>query len=178
MRVPRKNIRKFAGVPMMWHPICAAHKSGLFDDVFVSTDDDEIAALAVDCGAKPVMRPFDDGTIGTQEVAACVLDAMPDVTEACVIYPTSPLLVPDDLVRGYAVLQRFGALFAMSVQVEPLADAGCFYWGKAAAFRVRAPLIDSHTVMVPMPAHRVCDINTEADWARAESMYHALRRAP
>jgi N-acylneuraminate cytidylyltransferase len=177
VRVPRKNIRLFHGRPIIGYSIEAARKSHLFDSVIVSTDDDEIEQVASAAGANVVRRPIDDGSTGTQEIAARVLDSMLSATEACVIYATSPLLVPDDLVRGYAVLQRFGALFAMSVQVDPLADAGCFYWGKAEAFRVRAPLIDSHTVMVPMPAHRVCDINTEADWSRAESMYHALRRA-
>jgi CMP-N-acetylneuraminic acid synthetase len=129
-------------------------------------------------GCEVHWRLADDGTKGTQEIAREVLAVWPWITEACVIYPCSPLLVAADLVRGHAVLQQRGALFAMSVATDPLADAGCFYWGKAEAFLVRAPLIDSHTVMVPMPSNRCIDINTPEDWAKAESMFDALRRAP
>ena len=172
-RVPGKNTRDFRGQPIICYAIHSAQKSGLFDRVIVSTDGAAVAAIASTAGAEVVWRDYDDGSKGTQEVARDVLMDMPDVDEACVIYATSPLLVPSDLVRGHAVLQRTGALFAMSVQTSPLADAGCFYWGKADAFRNRAPLIDSHTVMVPMPAGRCCDINTESDWQRAETMYDA-----
>lgn len=177
VRIPRKNIREFRGQPIIVYAILAAAKSGLFHSFIVSTDDPEIEDLAVKHGCWVLRRETDDGSRGTQEVARDVLMHFEGVTEACVIYPCSPLLVPSDLVRGHALLQREGALYAMSVQQEPLADAGCFYWGKADAFRVGAPLIDAHTVMVPMPANRVCDINVEADWLRAESMYDALRRA-
>ena len=45
-RIPRKNIRPFAGRPMIGWPIAAARASGLFDHVIVSTDDEEIAEVA------------------------------------------------------------------------------------------------------------------------------------
>jgi pseudaminic acid cytidylyltransferase len=178
-RIPGKNTRDFRGKPIICYAINAAQKSGLFDSVVVSTDGAAVAAIASTAGAEVVWRDYDDGTKGTQEVARDVLVRSPEVTEACVIYPCSPLLVPSDLTRAHAVLQRLGALYAMSVQTSPLADAGCFYMGKADAFRNRAPLIDSHTVMVPMPAGRCIDINTEADWAKAELMYdNHFRRIP
>jgi pseudaminic acid cytidylyltransferase len=66
--------------------------------------------------------------------------------------------------------------FAMSVD-EQGHDAGCFYWGWASAFITREPLDGSHTEPVVLPPERVCDINTLEDWACAESMYEALRRA-
>lgn len=177
-RIPGKNTRQFRGKPIICYAIEAAQKSGLFDKVIVSTDGAAVAAIASTAGADVAWRDYDDGKKGTQDVARDVLLQMTDVTEACVIYPCSPLLVPSDLVRAHAVLQRPGALFAMSVQVDPLADAGCLYFGKADAFRNRAPLIDSHTVMVPMPAGRCCDINTEDDWRKAEVMYDLHFRRP
>jgi CMP-N-acetylneuraminic acid synthetase len=177
-RVPGKNTRQFRGKPIICYAIEAAQKSGLFDRVIVSTDGAAVAAIASTAGAEVAWRDYDDGKKGTQEVARDVLLAVPEATEACVIYATSPLMVPSDLVRAHAVLQKAGALFAMSVQADPLADAGCFYFGKAEAFRNRAPLIDSHTVMVPMPAGRCCDINTEDDWRKAEVMYDNHFRRP
>lgn len=161
---------------MIAYPIQAATISELFDAILVTTDDAEIEDVALKFGAMVVRREQDDGAKGTQEVARDVLMQFHQATEACVIYPCTPMLVPSDLVRGHAVLQRQGALFAMSVHYDPLADAGCFYWGKADAFRVRAPLIDSHTAMVPMPAARSIDINTQEDWARAESMFDNWRK--
>lgn len=56
-RIPRKNIRPFCGKPIICHPIQAALDSGLFEQVWVSTDDDEIAAIAEGQGARVVKRP-------------------------------------------------------------------------------------------------------------------------
>lgn len=57
-RVPRKNIRNFCGRPMIAWPIEAALQSEVFDDVIVSTDDEEIALVARSYGASvPFLRP-------------------------------------------------------------------------------------------------------------------------
>ena len=175
VRIPRKNIRDFRGRPIIEYSIDVAKRTGLFDAVWVSTDDGDIERVAIANGCRVYRRPKDEGTRGTQEVAREVLMELSTVDDACVIYPTCPLLVPSDIHRAWAVLQKRDALYAMTVSTDPLADAGAIYFGKAAAFRVKAPLIDSHTVLVPMPANRVCDINTESDWLRAERMYDALR---
>lgn len=56
--VPRKNIRSFAGKPLIAHAILAAKKSALINRVIVSTDDDEIARTSVQYGAEvPFTRP-------------------------------------------------------------------------------------------------------------------------
>ena len=56
-RIPRKNIKPFMGKPIMAYSIAAALKSGLFDEVMVSTDDEEYAEIARQYGAKvPFMR--------------------------------------------------------------------------------------------------------------------------
>ena len=56
-RIPRKNIRPFLGKPVIAYSIAAALQSGLFDEVMVSTDDEEIAEVARQYGAKvPFMR--------------------------------------------------------------------------------------------------------------------------
>jgi pseudaminic acid cytidylyltransferase len=56
-RVPRKNIRTFAGKPIISYPIATAIRSGLFKDVIVSTDDERIAEVARENRAKVVWRP-------------------------------------------------------------------------------------------------------------------------
>jgi N-acylneuraminate cytidylyltransferase len=56
-RIPRKNIKHFMGKPMLAYAIEAALSSGLFDEVMVSTDDNEIADIASTFGAKvPFLR--------------------------------------------------------------------------------------------------------------------------
>ena len=51
-RIPRKNIKPFMGKPIIAYSIEAALQSGLFDEVMVSTDDEEIAEIACGYGAK------------------------------------------------------------------------------------------------------------------------------
>lgn len=180
VRIPRKNIKMFHGHPMIWYPIQAALRSSLFDDILVSTDDDEIGQLADDYGAIPIPRNKDwlvkdDGTRGTQEVASDLLVAHPKLVpdQVCVIYPCSPLLLPEYLIDSQEYL--YNSDYVMSVQAEPLADAGCFYWGQYKAFIYRQPLIGTSTVIYPLPPERCCDINTPEDWARAEKMYEKMR---
>lgn len=176
-RIPRKNIREFCGRPIIDYSIQTALDSKLFSAVIVSTDDDEVAAVATQAGATVMRRPTDDGSRGTQDVAREVVLQLPLVDVACVIYATSPLLLVSDLKAGLHALLMPGRKFAMSVSDSPLADAGCFYWGKANAFCIGLPLIAPHTAMVPLPGDRVCDINTHADWTTATYLYQALRRA-
>src|SRR5690606_6244739 len=56
-RIPRKNIRDFLGKPIIAYSIETALKSKLFNEVMVSTDDEEIRSIALDYGAKvPFLR--------------------------------------------------------------------------------------------------------------------------
>lgn len=121
-RIPRKNIRPFAGRPIIAYSIAAARECGLFDRVIVSTDDDEIAAVARNCGAEtPFVRPaaWSDDHTGTDAVVAHALrwlaeqGAPADV--ACCIYATAPFITPEDLRRGYALLSEKERQFAFSV---------------------------------------------------------------
>jgi len=67
-RIKRKNIRDFAGKPVIAYSIEAALRSGCFDTVMVSTDDDGIAEVALSCGADvPFMRS--GGGISTLSLA-------------------------------------------------------------------------------------------------------------
>lgn len=173
VRVPRKNVRLFHGRPMLSWPIEIAKASKLFQMIIVSTDDDEIEQVALANGAVVMRRPTDDGTKGTQEIARDVLLNIPSAHFACVIYPASPLLHALDLHNGMRALQH--SVYAMTVGPDGR-DAGNFYWGRAQAFRDELPL-GPRTAHVVLPAGRCCDINTPADWARAEQLFDACRRA-
>ena len=175
-RVPRKNIRPFHGKPIIAYSIEVALASTLFDHVFVSTDSEEVGVIAAQYGASVWERDpmLADDVTGTQEVAAEVLRGLND-EEACVIYATAPLLSVQDLVAGHSALCWLDTQFAFSIGTTPvLHDAGQFYWGRAAAF-AHIPLWDRWSRMIPIAPERDCDINTEADWLRAEQMFINLR---
>lgn len=54
-------------------------------------------------------------------------------------------------------------------------DAGQFYWGQSAAWLSEKPIFTHHSVAVPIPRHRVQDIDTQEDWEHAELMFEVLR---
>jgi N-acylneuraminate cytidylyltransferase len=98
-RIPRKNIRPFAGVPMIAHAIRAAQSAGVFDRIIVSTDDEEIAAVAEKYGAEaPFRRPPElandhagSDAVIVHAVRWCREQGW-DVQLVCCIYATVPLL--------------------------------------------------------------------------------------
>lgn len=172
-RIHRKNIKMFRGQPIIGYAIQAAQKSKLFDEIIVSTDDDEILRMAIGFGANVFLRAFDDGARGTQEVAKQVLSHRKKYEYACVIYPCSPLLTPELLIRGFYILEHD---FVRSVHPVTMEDAGCFYWGEAMAFIESVPLGPTTTDFM-MPLDQCIDINTMDDWTRAEALYDALQKA-
>lgn len=110
-RIPRKNIREFAGKPMIAHSIDCALQSRVFDRVIVSTDDDEIAHVAQAFGAEvPFQRPpelSDDYTGTTAVVAhatAWLTGQGADISAVCCIYATAPFIRHADLQRALNVL--------------------------------------------------------------------------
>lgn len=108
-RIPRKNLRPFNGEPMIAGSIRTALASGLFDQVVVSTDDEEIADVARACGAQvPFMRPaaLADAYTGTAAVIQQAIEALEQRFDyTCCIYATAPLLQTRYLREGLQVLR-------------------------------------------------------------------------
>ena len=180
-RIPRKNIKLFHGKPIIAYSIETAKASGLFTDVWVSTEDDEIGRIAEGYGAKWYKRAetLTDDYIGTQEVARDFIQWMHDQDEpykyVCCIYPTAPMLSYLDLKRGLHELKRDDIWFSFGVGTNPLRDAGQFYWSKSVMLKNKAHLYGTHTALIAIDESRVCDINTELDWFIADQMYDELQ---
>ena len=212
-RIPRKNIKLFAGKPIIAYSIESARTSELFDMVIVSTDDEEIAAVARQFGAEvPFMRPANlaDDRTGTADVVKHALRWCQSHGQAvdlvCCLYATAPFVRVQDLQRAENMLRRSSHGYAFSVTRFPFAiqralrvntnreveaihpehmftrsqdlaeafhDAGQFYWGRAQAFLDDVPLFSRASLAVELPPHQVQDINTPADWLRAELMFRA-----
>lgn len=180
-RIPRKNIRPFFGKPILWYSVDTAKRSGLFDAIYVSTEDPEIATIALNYGAQPIVRPANLAEMngapdcGTQEVtrhaiATLQLDGV-KMDYACCIYPCAPMLSALDLKSGFDLVEN------PLVATPPFTYiSGAYYWGHARAFLDRVPLADG--IEMANWDGRHIDINTLEDWARAERMYAGLHGIP
>lgn len=109
-RIPRKNIKLFAGRPMIGWAIETATKCGCFERVVVSTDSEEIALVSRSLGAEvPFIRPahLADDHADTASVVQHSLDELQVQDELlCCIYATTPMLLSDDIVAGIEAVQK------------------------------------------------------------------------
>jgi YrbI family 3-deoxy-D-manno-octulosonate 8-phosphate phosphatase len=144
--IPRKNLALIGGVPLLVHSILHAHQSRLIDLVVVSTDDDEIAAVAADHGAEVVHRPAELASDEAPSEAALShalgdvrarFDDEDDEVELVVfLQATSPIRQPGDLDGAIERVRSEGAdsLFAACPQRG-------FVWGESSA-RLRSLTYD------------------------------------
>jgi pseudaminic acid cytidylyltransferase len=112
-RIPRKNIKDFLGKPIITYSIQTALASNLFDEVMVSTDDEEIAKIAKELGAKvPFLRSKEnsDDFATTADVIFEVIEQYEKIGRSfesvCCIYPTAPLITKESLRKGYELLKE------------------------------------------------------------------------
>lgn len=125
-RIPRKNIKEFCGKPMIAWSIEAARKSGVFDRIIVSTDDDEIADVARQYGAEvPFMRPAElsNDFAGTIPVIRHATDWLINkgckVDFVCCIYATAPFIRAEDIAQGLRKLNEKNGDYAFTVTSFP-----------------------------------------------------------
>lgn len=178
-RIPGKNKKLFFGKPMIERTIEIAEKSGLFNQIIVSTDDEEIAQIAQKRRAFLMIRPADlaQNEVGTQEVMKDCLEKLINLglkeKVACCIYPCSPLLDVHDLKRGRVMLDTSRKIkYSYSIGPDGQ-DAGNFYFGYVDAFIEGIPL-EGNSITVPLDEDRTQDINTMDDWMKAEKKYGRL----
>ena len=128
-RVPRKNVRVIMGRPMIAWPITAALESGICDRVVVSTEDKEIADIALKYGAEvPFVRPDSlAGDFGSScEVLSHALDFLAEngqpIDNCCYLYGTAYAVTPERLREGFELLQKPGTEVVMAVKeyVHPI----------------------------------------------------------
>lgn len=175
-RIPNKNRKLFHGQPIIAYSIEAALDSNLFEAVYVSTDDEEIAKVANDYGALHIERlagmAVDE--VGTQTVMRYDLGRLearhPDHF-ACCLYATAPLITVGELQRGFRDLVSIGLPYVMSTD-HGGNDIGGFYFGFTHAFLSGTPLTPENTFYFPVEYD--IDINTPEDWARAEKLYEEI----
>jgi pseudaminic acid cytidylyltransferase len=141
-RIPQKNIRLFFGQPLIGWSIAAARESGLFDTVYVSTDDETVAKTARDLDAEvPFLRPSElsEDFTGTDavlthwlkwlEAAGCLPKYL------CCVYPTAPFLTGAVIQGSYEVMcqqKAHSVLIAISSAMTPWRALKCEADGRVA----------------------------------------------
>ena len=125
-RILQKNIKKFHGKPIIAYSIEAALQSRIFDSVVVSTDDEQIAKIALQYGAEvPFIRDnsLSDDFTTTKDVVDHALSYFASQGKlfdfSCVIYATAPFLDSKYLTHGYNALKNSTAINAFSVTSMP-----------------------------------------------------------
>jgi CMP-N-acetylneuraminic acid synthetase len=131
-RLTRKNVRPLGGVPMIAHTVTTALKSGLFDRVYVCTEDEEIAGIACSYGASvPIMMPPEicgdlvASHIPCQHMATHVASGDAPFDNLVCLQPTSPLRSVEDLNAAVNEFETKDLDFLVSV--TPV-DPHDFHW--------------------------------------------------
>lgn len=131
-RIPRKNIKDFLGKPIIAYSIKAALDSMIFDEVMVSTDDEEIAEIAKNFGAKtPFLRSRDNSNnfASTVDVLIEVLDWYSKSGQkfeyGCCLYPAAPFATPELLAENYTRLfkEKCDVVFPVVAYSHPIQRA-------------------------------------------------------
>jgi pseudaminic acid cytidylyltransferase len=149
-RIPDKNVRLFCGAPMLSYGLNAASQSGLYAEIHVSTDSDDIAALAADLGHAPAFRRT-AGLAGNDvpllEVLRWVVRQFTErgqsFDEVCLIYAAAPLIEAADLVDGHEKFAAHGG-------AHPVITVGRFPTPVERAMRID----DGGLLRWLAPAHR------------------------
>lgn len=126
-RIPGKNIKLFAGKPLIVYSIDVAVNSGLFDKVIVSTDSEEIRSMSLAAGASvPFLRPenLSNDVVGTRPVTNHAIQYCEQYYGApehvCCIYATAPFLQQTYLKKGFQELvEKPDFNFAFSATTFP-----------------------------------------------------------
>lgn len=171
-RLPGKNVRMFFGRPVIAYAIELANRSGLFDCVLVSTDDNKITKVARDWGAGIHRRSPETATDEATDY-----DVIKEILKSeqcdylCYLYPITPLLRSWVLIDGFLVaISAHRAVHGADAYGK---DVGAFYWVDSRAFRdmTKEQYYDwCHLTLAPLEYQ---DVNTEEDWQLLKAKYVA-----
>jgi CMP-N,N'-diacetyllegionaminic acid synthase len=116
--LPGKNIRSLRGKPLIGWTIDAASGSSAIDMTVVSTDDDDIARVALACGAMvPFRRPaaISGDQASTVDAVLHAVDQLPEYEIVVLLQPTSPLRNSSDITEALELFERLSASSVASI---------------------------------------------------------------
>ncbi|MFM7006881.1 MAG: pseudaminic acid cytidylyltransferase [Flavobacteriales bacterium] len=145
-RIPRKNIRSFHGQPMIAYAIQCAQKSKLFDRIIVSTDDQEIAEVSASFGAEVPFLRSEDTANDFATTSAVLIEVLTELQQTqvlpewiCCLYPTTPLLLAEDLHSAQQLLQSSGADVVLAAAAFDFPIQRAFELNKEGRVQLREP---------------------------------------
>ncbi len=146
-RIPRKNIKLFVGKPMISWPIATAIESCLFDRIITSTDDEEIAKVAIASGADvPFLRPAElsNDHMTTRPVIRHTVEQIEKETSKkvehiCCIYATAAFVTAADLHDGFDALKQGNSLFSFAGCAYPHPIQRAFYISQTGGVQMADP---------------------------------------
>lgn len=173
--IPRKNIRRIAGKPLIAWTIEAALRSNMLDAVVVSTDDAEIADVARQAGAiVPFLRPTalaQDSTPGIDPVLHA-LDSLPGYGSVLLLQPTSPLRSTADID---ACLQLALDRHAMSVVSVSEPDTHPYWTYRMGGDQTLALLVDAPSLVRRQDLPPVFALNGAMYYAQTDWLLQGRR---
>ena len=136
-RIKNKNIKKFFGKPIIAYSIETIKKTGIFDKIIVSTDSKKISKISKNYGAEvPFLRPkfLSGDRVGSNDVISHVVKKYGfekvDNCFVCCIYPTTPMLTPQIVVKGLKQLKKTKSDFCIAVTEFEAPVERRLYFGK------------------------------------------------
>lgn len=202
--LPGKNVRPLAGKPMVAWTLEACREATVLDRVVVSTDDEAVAAVAIEMGFPPPFRR-PDHLSGPQ---ASVIDAVAHALETLggtwdyvvLLQPTSPLRLGSDIDAAVRLCHDSGASAVIGVSPvlkpqtfygrvgddglfrqdearpdEPVVINGAVYVGRPESLLERRTFIGPDTLAHAMPPERGWDVDTAFDFAVCEALWPHVR---
>lgn len=205
--IPRKNIKPLAGRPLCDWAIRSACDSGVFDEVWVSSDDEEILEYARRAGVQAHRRSEASATdqASSESVMQDFADAHPEFDVICLIQATSPLTLPEHFQQAVALFKReqADALVTVSrkhvfiwsedgnaVNYDPvqrprrqdwageLFENGAFYLTRKETFESEQCRLGGKIAVYEMPAHCAVEIDETEDWIIMETMVRRFGYRP
>ena len=168
-RIPRKNIMQFCGKPLIAWSIEQAKASQYIEDVYVSSDDEEILKVSKKYGAKTIERPYELATDSSlsEDALLHALDYMGDPSIVVFLQPTSPVREAKDIDNA---LERFmgrevDSLFSISIHMR---ENGSIYIFKSEAFKRYKSRKAGSSMIHIMPEWRSMEIDCPEDVKKCE----------
>lgn len=117
-RLPNKNTMLLGGIPLLAHSILFAKKHSFIDEVYVTTNDENIKLIALQFGAKVINRPENLSGDFEPTVSALkhVLENIEEVENIVLLQPTNPLRPENLLNEAFEIFinNNYDSLFTVS----------------------------------------------------------------
>ena len=162
-RVPQKNIKLFRGKPLIYYTIEAACKSRYLDDVFVSTDSEEIADISSKYGARVINRPSQFAQDHSPSVDVVIHALTVEKADIIVLLqPTSPLRTTRDIDEAIELFLKERPQSLISATRN--GPNGAIYISTPEVLKQRRSFYAKRMICYFMPPERSLDIDIIEDF--------------